>query len=865
MTQHVGRPGSNRSNNAGRWRRLGGAIGASLFVVCAWLAPADLARAADLNEAEDLRRQGRYDDCAALAADELKAGAWAESWSLVKIRAELARGKDADALKTLEEGLRRVPWSLPLYLIGREVYLANGRDAEAMASLDRAEALIVGNPRRYGSAEDRVALGRFFLLRGVDARKVLDQFFDLATKARPDLVETYLATADLALAKQDGALAAETLAKAPKEAAEDPKYHALLAQAFSESDRVRSEKAIDDALAINPDHAESLLVRVDHLIDSERYERADGLLDRVLGVNPREPRAWAFRAVLAHLKNDPAGESEARAKGLERRKTDPVVDHTLGRELSQKYRFAEGAACQRKALELDPGYLPAKVQLCQDLLRLGDEDAGWALADAIFQADPYNVVAYNLINLRDRLKGFRDLEADGFVVRMDPREADLYGDRVLDLLTRARSTLNERYGVEVPGPVVVEIFPAQKEFAVRTFGLPGADGLLGVCFGRVITANSPASQGESPSNWEAVLWHEYCHVATLTKTRNRMPRWLSEGISVFEEGREQPAWDSGMTPRFREMILGDAFTPLSRLSSAFLDAESGQQIQFAYFESALAVEFLVDRYGLPALKGLLDDLGAGKTINEALPDRAGLSLNELDEGFARFARRKAEAVAPEATWEEPGLPPDADSETLAAWLAEHPKNFWGHRRLAARLVAERKWDEAIRAIETFRALGPDYLGPDNAPMLLAAVHRARFDPAAERSALEEVASRDGDAASVYLRLMELDEEAADWPALAEDARRLLAVNPLIPAPHRQLARAAEHLGRTAEAITAYRAIALLDDTDPAGVHFRLASLLHQDGQSAEARRQALKALEEAPRFREAHRLLLEIVEPSTGR
>ena len=98
----------------------------------------------------------------------------------------------------------------------------------------------------------------------------------------------------------------------------------------------------------------------------------------------------------------------------------------------------------------------------------------------------------------------------------------------------------EKYGVTLTEPVIVEIFPQQKEFAVRTFGLPGADGLLGVCFGRVVTANSPASQGEHPANWEAVLWHEFCHVVTLSKTRNKMPRWLSEGISVYEEGQENP-------------------------------------------------------------------------------------------------------------------------------------------------------------------------------------------------------------------------------------------------------------------------------------------------------------------------------------
>ena len=62
------------------------------------------------------------------------------------------------------------------------------------------------------------------------------------------------------------------------------------------------------------------------------------------------------------------------------------------------------------------------------------------------------MVAYNLITLRDRLAGFRTLEGDGFIVRMDPREADLYGPRVLDLLRRARKTLCEKYGVDAPEP-----------------------------------------------------------------------------------------------------------------------------------------------------------------------------------------------------------------------------------------------------------------------------------------------------------------------------------------------------------------------------------------------------------------------------
>ncbi len=93
-----------------------------------------------------------------------------------------------------------------------------------------------------------------------------------------------------------------------------------------------------------------------------------------------------------------------------------------------------------------------------------------------------------------------------------------------------------------------------------------------------------------------------------------------------------------------------------------------------------------------------------------------------------------------------------------------------------------------------KALYPEYVGPDNAYVMLAAVYRRLSDPVAERKVLEELAAREGSASPAYLRMMELDEAAEDWPTLAKDARRLLAVNPLIPAPYRQLARASEHLG-----------------------------------------------------------------------
>jgi len=80
---------------------------------------------------------------------------------------------------------------------------------------------------------------------------------------------------------------------------------------------------------------------------------------------------------------------------------------------------------------------------------------------------------------------------------------------------------------------------------------------------------------------------------------------------------------------------------------------------------------------------------------------------------------------------------------------------------------------------------------------------------------------------------------------------------LVPLPYRSLARASEAGGQTRTAIDGYETMLLLDPPDPAEAHYRLARLFHEAG-DPKAKRHVLQALEDAPRFRDAQRLLLEI-------
>ncbi len=427
----------------------------------------------------------------------------------------------------------------------------------------------------------------------------------------------------------------------------------------------------------------------------------------------------------------------------------------------------------------------------------------------------------------------------------------------MSLLTRAKERLCEKYDVVIDGQVIVEIFPRQQDFAIRTFGLPGGAGFLGVCFGRVITANSPASQGSSPSNLESVLWHEFCHVVTLQKTRNRMPRWLSEGISVYEERQANPAWGQTMDPQYRAMILGGELTPVSKLSGAFLQPPSPMHLQFAYFEASLVTEYLIEAYGLDVLKHVLTDLGVGMPINEALQRHTG-TLEALDTEFEQFARKRAEQLAPAATWEEVSVAEDAPAEDLAEWLEQHPHNFQALQRYGKQLLADGRPEDAEEALRKAVELYPDYVGPDSAYRLLAAIYQESGETMREIEVLNNLAQCDDDATGAYLRLMELSAAREDWPTVLLNAERMMAVNPLVTAPHRFLAQAADQLGDTARAVNGYRAQLELDPPDPAEVHYRLALNLNRQQDRDAARRHVLKALEEAPRFRDAHHLLLEI-------
>ncbi|QEF99215.1 tetratricopeptide repeat protein [Stieleria maiorica] len=843
------------------------------------------ALAANYSDAETLFLAGKIDQAKEIAEAEVERGIWNRRWSELLIRCQLATGQYEGALETYDAAIRRYPTSLPLRTLGIEVAHFNDLPDRAASEKAMIERYLQSGQLRYATSDTLIAAGRFFSESGIDARIILKNFYDRVLETDATNLEALIATAELAVSKGDFAVAAETVAKAQQRELQDARLDYLLAVALRSSDPPQSRLALARSLQENPVYEPALILKAEQEIDREQYDQAEATIDEILKTNPNSPSAFALKAVLAHLAGDYQKEKRHREKALQWWPTNPNVDHLIGRKLSDKYRFAEGAHYQRLALTFEPSHMPATFQLAQDLLRLGDDDVGWELAEQVNTEDPYNVVAYNLMTLKDRIDGFETIRASDpmetahdvdtllagpggeaqrepgeILIRMDPRERKVYGNAVAQLLTEAKQVLCEKYDLELTRPVIVEIFPKQSDFAIRTFGLPGGEGFLGVCFGRVITANSPASQGPRPSNWKSVLWHEFCHVITLTKTKNRMPRWLSEGISVYEELERDRRWGQSMTARYREMILGDDFTPVSQLSGAFLSPASPTHLQFAYYESSLVVRYLVETFGPEALNATLDSLAEGIPINQALAESIA-PMERIESGFAQYARNLAEEFGSGLEFTRHDLPEDAPAHEILQWAEMNPNNYWARMTSARSALALNRYDAAAEQFEFLVEKNAATGEQEGVLESLAACYRELGNVAKERDTLKQLFSVSSDALPGLQRFIEMEKERNEWSSVLESAAQALEIQPFSQAVHQSLVTACRELGQSEKAINSLRALQAMDPVDVAGLNYQLAESLAAAGDVDAATRHLVDALLIAPRYRDAHHLLLKLHAP----
>jgi tetratricopeptide (TPR) repeat protein len=352
------------------------------------------------------------------------------------------------------------------------------------------------------------------------------------------------------------------------------------------------------------------------------------------------------------------------------------------------------------------------------------------------------------------------------------------------------------------------------------------------------------------------------HVITLQMSNQRIPRWLTEGISEYEETRARPDWGREMEIPFALALERGKTLKLADLNSGFTKPDT---IALAYYEASLLVDHIVETYGEPKLQALVRSYGEGLEGNDAIEKKVGVTLPELQASFdkaldARYgAMRAALRPIPGAT-AAPGAPGNVrranpDITELRAAAAANPGNYAAQLALGQALAAAGD-RAAFEPLEKAAALVPGATGDESPHAVMAQLAEKLGDTARAISEYRALLAQDHTAVEAARRLAAVATKASAPQVLMQAYDRIVAIDPFDPAAHSGLGRLALKNNQPDVAVREFRAALAIGPADKASAHCDLGEAYLLANRPADAKTEALAALEIAPSFDRAQELLL---------
>jgi Flp pilus assembly protein TadD len=644
--------------------------------------------------------------------------------------------------------------------------------------------------------------------------------------------------------------------------------HLGVSRALEDEDTVAAEAALETAGSLAPNHPDVWLLTAERHLLAEDRTRATEALDKVAAVRPGTYEEIALRAAVTYANGDIAAADAIVARAVAANPTFIEGYLALGTQAARAYRFDDAAAYARKAVALEADHPAAHADLGVYLMRTGDEVVAREELERAFRLDPFDTVTFNMLQLLDTLDSFVEVESGPFIFKFPKGDADVLTPYAIPLANQAYKTFSERYGFTPTGPILVEVFAKHDDFAVRTLGLPGLQFALGACFGRVITMASPKARQPGTFSWQATLWHEIAHVFSLQASDYKVPRWLTEGISVFEEHRYNKAWGREQALDFARALAMKRTFGVKGLPNAF---ERPQDLSMAYFEASLLTEHLVALNGDAGLRALLSAYAAGDKDPEAFAKAFGKTVDEVHTSFAAFVEAQYGDLA-RAMADPTGAPsggagvargagtersaPPRSVEALAELATKQPGSFMIQWSLGSALYERGDLDAAKAALERAAALAPMAQGDTSPRALLAAIADKQGDAARARDQLRHLLEWDHDNVEAARRLVTSARAADDKESEAIALRVIADIDPFDATAHAQLGKMALARKDYAPALIELQAALALGPPNLAEAHADIAEAYLGLGRKDDARRSALKALEQAPTYPRAQDLLL---------
>ncbi|MEY4640449.1 MAG: hypothetical protein RLZZ227_443 [Pseudomonadota bacterium] len=506
-------------------------------------------------------------------------------------------------------------------------------------------------------------------------------------------------------------------------------------------------------------------------------------------------------------------------------------------------RYRESGEFYERAVALQPDHWEAHLELGQNYLRMNQVTPAIDHIETSYEGDAFNPKTINILRLLDHfvenmeVHNYPDPPQGAFPtlsLRLDKRETPIIEGYARELAESSIALYAERYRFTPKEPIIVEIYPNHEDFVVRSIGMPGV-GLLGVTFGYLFAMDSPTAHPAGENyHWGTTLWHEMAHVFTVEASDHLVPRWFSEGVSVFEEWRTGPIPGRKIPGNVLKAMSEGKFLSVAELDDGFMRPTYGDQVIVSYMQSGLVFDFIDREFGFDTIVDMLYLFKDHVTPTEALERVLGISVAEFDARFKQYIDLEYGPLL----------------QQMPAWEANHRASF--------EALEQENWAEAIAAGGRANFIYPDYVEADSPYIAMARAYARLDDAENEFRTLETYWQKGGYSPRALMALAERYLERNLQQEALEVLNDVKWGDPFMEELHIALGDLHLAMGAAQEALDEYLVLLALDPVDKADANLKVANAYKALNDTDRTMEYLMTALDIAPQYRPAQALLLEL-------
>lgn len=227
------------------------------------------------------------------------------------------------------------------------------------------------------------------------------------------------------------------------------------------------------------------------------------------------------------------------------------------------------------------------------------------------------------INLKTA--GFSETDTEHFKIKYTLEDQD-YVTLIAESAEEAYQSVSQTFGREPAAKTTIVVYPDSVSLA-NSFGWDRNEKAMGVYWGGSIRILSPREWVDSADAQqqfmdEGPMVHEFAHLMVDEITRGNYNRWWTEGVAQYVE-KQITGFE------FADPFAGGNTAYYYELHSLEKNFDNLNQ-SVSYWESLKIVEYMADKYGERSLYDILEALGSGQTMQQAVQSTLGISYKTFE-------------------------------------------------------------------------------------------------------------------------------------------------------------------------------------------------------------------------------------------